>query len=134
MTTPTNTQQLVGEVARQKETALLHLKGNHRFLAVSMLAGVVVGLGAWFSQRPPDRDSLHLQFALALAAAVFCFACLLGRLLFPKPSATCPQCGCDWNLESENNTQLWLAWRCCPGCGLDMCGDVNEDEVPGEKR
>jgi len=106
MTTIANKQQLVGEVARQKGAALQHRKGNHRFLAVSALAGLAVGLGVWFSQRSADRDSLHLQFALALAAAVFCFACLLGRLLFPKPAAICPQCGCDWNVESENNTQL----------------------------
>lgn len=133
MTAPANTQQLVGEVTRQKEAALQHLKGNLRFLAVSLLAGVVVGLGAWFSQRSADRDSLDLQFALALAATVFCFACLLGRLLFPKPSATCPQCRCDWNLESDNDTQRWLAWRRCPGCGLDMSGDVNEGQLSSEK-
>jgi len=133
MTTPASAQQFASEVSRQKEAALQHVKGNHRFLAVSMLAGVVVGLAAWFSQRPADRDGLHLQFALALAAAVFFFACLLGRLLFPKPGAICPQCECDWNVESENNTQLWLAWRRCPGCGLDMCGDIIEGEASGEK-
>jgi len=51
---------------------------------------------------------------------IFFLIALGGRLLFPKPSATCPQCGCDWNAESDNDTQRWMDWSCCPGCGLKM--------------
>jgi hypothetical protein len=126
MTTPANSKQFVAEVARQKEAALQHVKGNCRFLVVALVAAVVVGLVVWFGQQSADRDSTHFGLAFGLAGAVFCAGCILGRFVAPKSGAVCPQCGCDWNLESENNTQRWLAWRRCPGCGLDMGGEVDE--------
>ena len=126
MATSPSARKLADEVATLRDAAFQHRKGSHWFLLGTLMATALVGLVTWFSQRSADRDDLHFQLALGLAATVFFFACLLGRLLFPRPSAICPQCGCDWNLESENNTQRWLAWQRCPGCGLVMSGEDEE--------
>ena len=98
-------------------------------LEVPLTAGVAVGVAVWFVQRPMDRDDVHVGLALGLGLATFLFGCLLCRGL-PKPSAECPQCGCDWNIESENDMQKWLTWHCCPGCGLKMIDDTACEQKP----
>ena len=79
---------------------------------------MVTGLAVWFHEPARDRDETHFGLAAGSAGAIFCLVCLLGRGLHPKPAARCPQCGCDWNLESQNDAQTWLAWQRCPGCGM----------------
>ena len=123
MTTPQNQLQVAEEVERRKQAAIGHQRRCFQVLAVSLVAAVAVGLGVWFKEPPADRDDLHVGFALGLAGTVFFVGCLVGRFAFPRPSATCPQCGCDWNAESDNNPQIWLAWQRCPGCGLQMSDD-----------
>jgi hypothetical protein len=124
MTTPEKDRQLGCEVARLKNAIVQHRARIQWVAGISLLAGVVVGLGAWFIQQPGGRDGIHFGFALGLFAATFFVGGLLGRLLLPKPDAACPQCGCDWNLESENDVQRLLAWHCCPGCGLKLSDDL----------
>ena len=121
--------QVTRAVADQKQAAMQHAIRVKWTLAASLVAGTVVGFGAWFTSQPMDRDEVHAGLVLALAAATFFVGCLLGRLLFPRPAARCPRCGCDWNVESENDVHAWLAWRCCPRCGLSM----NEDEDIGKR-
>ena len=77
-----------------------------------------------------DRDEVHVGLVLALAGGTFLLGCLLGRLLFPRPAAKCPGCGCDWNAESENDVHVWLSWRCCPHCGQSMNEDMGEHAQP----
>ena len=93
-------------------------------LGALSIAGVVVGLGTWFSAHTVNRDGLHLSLSLGLGFGTFCLGCILGRFLFPIPRAVCPQCGCDWNVESGNDLQKWLRWQCCPRCGLEMSDDT----------
>jgi hypothetical protein len=91
---------------------------------------VAVGLIVWFWEPPADRDSTHFGFALGLAGSAF-FACgMLGRVLCPKPQAVCPQCGCDWDAESDNDSQAWRAWSGCPSCGLKMTEDSGKQLPP----
>ena len=124
MTAPVNSQPLADEVARLKHGAIRHLGCLRWVRGISLLAGVAIGMGTWFSQPPADRDGLHHGFALGLAGATFLGGGLLGRLLFPRPNGQCPQCKCDWNLESDSDTRKWTAWRRCPGCGLKLSGDL----------
>jgi hypothetical protein len=120
MTTTPNDKQLAVEVARRKRATIGHQRHVLWVSMVSLAAAAAVGLGVWFSEPRADRDSLHLGLTLGLAGTIFCVGGLVGRFAFPKPSATCPQCGCDWNAESDNNPQTWLGWQRCPGCGLQM--------------
>jgi hypothetical protein len=83
-----------------------------------LMVGTVVGLGIWFAQAPRDRDEVHFGGAVAMAVSVFFIGCLLGRMFLPKPKARCPDCGYDW--QGSDTTDDWLAWKCCPGCGLKM--------------
>jgi hypothetical protein len=122
-------QELASEVARRREAPAQHRQHLNRLLGIGLLVGVAVGLTVWFWQPAADRDSTHFGFALGLAAGAY-FACgMLGRGLCPKPQATCPRCGCDWEAESDNNSQTWLAWSVCPGCGLQMTEDSGKRRV-----
>lgn len=120
MNPPEHDQALAPEIARQKQRSVQQGKRLRWLLGIDLLAGVAVGLAVWFWEPPVDRNNAHFGFALGLAAAAFLVGGMLGRFLFPKPSATCPRCGCDWDAESDNNAQTWLAWDACPGCGLNM--------------
>ena len=130
MSAPEIDPQFASEVARQKKMAIQHSARVIWTLGASLIAGVVVGLGTWFIPEPMDRDDIHVGFALGLGGATFFFGGLLCRILFPKPSAECPHCGCDWNIESENDMQKWLTWHCCPRCGLQMSDDIDWHEKP----
>lgn len=130
LTAPVNAQPLADEVARRKQVAIRHLRRLRWVRGVSLLSGLAIGVGTWFSQSPADRDGIQLGFALGLAAATFLAGGLLGRLLFPRPNGQCPQCKCDWNTESENDVQRLLAWRCCPGCGLGLRDEIRGHEKP----
>jgi len=132
LTAAVNAQPLADEVARRKQVVIRHLGRLRWVRGISLLAGIAIGLGTWFSPSPADRDGLHFGFALGLAGATFFIGGMLGRLLFSKPSAQCPQCGCDWNAESENDVQRLLAWRCCPGCGLGMRNEIRGHEEPAQ--
>jgi hypothetical protein len=109
-------------VARQKSAASHYAARSSLTTAGLLVAGVGVGLAIWFGQRPVDRDGIHFGLASGVSLAVLLFGGLLFRALFPRPSAECPQCGCDWYIESDNDVQKWLQWQHCPGCGLDMTG------------
>jgi len=114
----------------KKKMAVRHDARANRTLGALLVASVVVGLATWFSQEPKDRDDVHGGLALGLGLATLFFGGLLFRMLSPKPSATCPQCGCDWNVESDNDLQKWLTWGHCPSCGLNMSGDIASHEEP----
>lgn len=124
MTTAEHPQDFADKIVRLRRAVIQRDRRMRWLLAASLFSGVVVGLAAWFCQPVHDRDGDHFRFTLGLGALTFFLGGLLGHLLFPRPSARCPQCGCDWRAESENNTQTWLAWQCCPGCGLQMSDDV----------
>lgn len=130
MNAPEHNQDFAAEVARRRQASVRHRQQLNRLRGIGLLAGVAVGLIAWFWQSPADRDSTHFGFALGLAAGAFFAGGMLGRVLCPKPQATCPRCGCDWQAESENNSQTWLAWSACPGCGLKMAEDRGQQPLP----
>lgn len=77
-----------------------------------------------------NRDDIHVGLALGSGLTVLLFGALFCRFLFPIPSAKCPDCRCDWNVESENNIEKWLSWHSCPGCGLKMNDDTGRHEKP----
>jgi hypothetical protein len=116
-------QAFASEVARRKQQVAQRDKRFRGLLSIGLLTAAAVGLTVWFREAPADRDHAHFGFALGLAAGVFFVWGMLGRSIFPKPNATCPRCGCDWEAESDNNTQTWLAWNACPRCGLQMTDD-----------
>jgi hypothetical protein len=124
MPTRENQPQFAGEVAHLKRAVAQRDRRMRLILAASLVAGLVVGLACWFGQPVQDRDGDHLGLALGLGVLTFFLGGMLGRFLFPRPGAICPQCGCDWHAESENNAQTWLAWQRCPGCGMQMSDDV----------
>ena len=111
---------LATEVQRIKQAAIQRDARVRRALGPLAIAGVLVGVAVWFLADPRNRDEIHASAAIGLGLAVFFVGCLLCRMVYPIPTAECPQCGCDWNLESEHDLQKWLAWQCCPGCGLRM--------------
>ena len=113
-------RQSAGEVAELKAATIRHGRLTAWVLGGAFLACVGVGLALWFVEPARDRDNEHFGFAFGAAAMIFFLVALGGRFLFPKPDAVCPKCGCDWNAESDNDTQRWMSWSCCPGCGLNM--------------
>ena len=127
MDTRETDSQLDAEVARIKRIAIQRSACVTRTLGALSIAAVVVAVLAWFLPKPIDRD---LGLSLVLGFATFCLGCILGRFLCPIPRAECPQCGCDWRVESGNELQKWLTWRCCPGCGLKMIDDTGSHEEP----
>lgn len=130
MSAPETDEQFTIEVARIKRAAIDHSRRVSRSLVALLILGVVVGAAVWFIQDPRDRDDIHGGVAMGLGLAAFFFGGLLCRMVFPKPSAECPQCGCDWNIESENDMHKWLTWHCCPACGLKMSDDVGSKDRP----
>ncbi|HNQ87191.1 MAG TPA: hypothetical protein PKM73_01000 [Verrucomicrobiota bacterium] len=108
------------EIERIRAAAVQRTLRLRRVRKYCLLGGLAVGILAWHGVPPPDRDGIHFGFTLALAAATFAGGGLLGRLLLPKAAAQCPQCGWDWDAESEHDPQRWLAWHRCPHCGLQL--------------
>ena len=133
LSAPETDPLLATEVARIKRMTIEHNARVNWTIGALLIAGVVIGGAVWFIQRPRDRDDTHLGLALGLGGATFCIGCILCRMVFPKPSAECPQCGCDWNIESENDIQKWLTWHCCPGCGLKMRDDTGCHDMSRQK-
>lgn len=122
-----------GLVLHTKVTQLreAHLRWHGRIaraLGISLTAGPVVGLGAWFLQKPIDRDAAMLGGVLAAGVGTFLVGCLLARMIYPKPDALCPQCGRDWIGTVSGDD--WLTWKHCPGCGLPITDDVGGREKP----
>jgi hypothetical protein len=128
MGTPETDPVLRTKVAQLREA---HLRWNRRIawaLGISLTAGVVVGLGAWFIQKPIDRDAMMFGGVLAVGAGTFLVGCLLTRMISPKPDALCPQCGHNWKGSAPSDD--WLTWKHCPGCSLPMTDDVGGREKP----
>jgi len=124
--------ELAAKVARIKNGALHWEKRTWQILAGLSIAGMAVGFATWFAANPRDRDGIHFGAAAALGVGTFFIGGLLSRALFPRPSAKCPQCGCDWWLESYNDIQTWLAWEFCPGCGLRIADPANMTQGPNQ--
>lgn len=116
--------QLAREVSRQKKMTIAHNARVNWTLGASSIAGVVVGVGAWFLPEPRDRDG---GLAFLLGVVTFTFAVLLCFFLFPRPAPKCPQCGYVWEKEGDRD---WLRWKCCPGCGLKMSYGTGWHEKP----
>lgn len=123
MNTEETDRMLSAEVARIKSMTIQRSKRVNRSSGILLIAAITVSVAVWFTQNPVDRDDAHLSLSLGLGAAVFCLGCIFFRFLYPIPRAKCPRCGCDWNVESDNDTQEWLAWNSCPSCGLKMADD-----------
>jgi hypothetical protein len=122
--------ELAAEIARIKSMAIQRCVRSNWTFGAALIAAVVIGVAVWFIQKPMDRDEIHVGLAVGLGLATLLFGSLLCRFLFPIPSAECPKCGCDWNIESENDMQKWLRWHSCPGCGLKMSDDTGLHEKP----
>ena len=122
-------RQYAERIAQLRAETIRHNRVTVWVLGLAFLAGAAIGLATWFWEPVRDRDNVHLGFAGGVGLMIFFLLCLGSRFLSPKPQAICPQCGCDWNAESDNNTQLWMDWRCCPGCGLDICGETESPET-----
>ena len=128
MSTPDIDSVLRTKVARLKEA---HLRWGSRTawaIGIWSIAGIVVGLGTWFSQKPMNRDEIMIGDVLGLGLATFFIGGMLTRILFPKPDIKWPQCGHDWKGSIPNDD--WLTWKCCPGCGLTMSDDAGWQEKP----
>ena len=117
---------LGAEVARIKRMTIQRRKRTNRSVGILSVAAIIVSVAVWFTQNPMDRDDA-LSLSLGLGVTVFCLGCIFFRFLYPIPRAKCPQCGCDWNVESVNDIQKWLAWSSCPSCGLKMTDDYHKD-------
>lgn len=131
MTTHETDTPLTAEIERMRQRAARHQARALRIIAALLVAAVAIGTAVWFFPRPIDRDELHLQLALGLGAATFCLGCIVARVAFPRPTAECPRCGCNWNVASGNDVHRWLAWQNCPECGLEMGRDNLLPKRPG---
>lgn len=129
MSTPENEPVVRSKIAALKEAVLRFHRRVYWALGAWLIAGVLVGLGTWFIQKPMDRDSIMLGGVLGLGLATFFIGGFLTRILFPKPDTKCPQCGYDWKLSEEYPNNM-LTWKCCPGCGLNMRDDTGSHEKP----
>jgi hypothetical protein len=119
MSTPEIDPELHRKVASLTAADFIWRKRTNRSLAVWLIAGSVVGVGTWFTQKPIDRDETMFWGVFALGFATWFFGCMLNRMLFPKPDIKCPQCGNDRTLSEEYPINL-LTWKCCPGCELKI--------------
>jgi hypothetical protein len=128
MNAPEADPQLATKVARIRDAHLGWRSRLARAVGSWFFAGVIVGLTTWFLQRPIDRDSIMVGGVLGLGLVVFLVGILLTRMLLPRPDARCPQCGCDWNRESNADAPQWLGWKHCPACGLSLGGDATKRE------
>ena len=128
MSTPETDPLLRTKVVRLKEA---HLRWGSRTawaFGFCFIAGIVVGIGAWFIQKPINRDEIMFGGILGFGGAIFFIGVMLTRMVFPKPDIKCPQCGYDWKGSEPNDD--WLTWKCCPGCGLSMSDDAGWHEKP----
>ena len=121
--------QYAERITQLRAETIRHSRHAAWLLGAAFLASAAIGLAIWFWEPARDRDNVHFGFAGGAGLMVFFLICLGSRLFSQKPKAICPRCGCDWNAESDNNTQLWMDWRCCPGCGLDICGETESPET-----
>jgi hypothetical protein len=122
--------RLANEAARIKRSAIQRNARSNWVMGVALLAAVIVSVAVWFIPNPMDRDANHAVLAIGSGMFTLLFGALLGRFLFPLPNTECPKCGCDWKVESENDLQKWLSWKCCPLCGLKMPDDTDSNEKP----
>ena len=107
------------KVADLKNVALTwHSRTNWSY-GISLVLGVVAWVGIWFIQQPIERHQIMFGGVLGLGLAVLLCGALLTRMLFPRPTTQCPQCGNDWSLTREYPFNL-CTWIYCPGCGLQM--------------
>jgi hypothetical protein len=124
MNAPEIDRQLADEVARRKALAIQHNRHVNSSLGASLIAGVLVGLGTWFMQKPMNRDEIMFGGVLGLGLATFFIGGMLSRMLMPNPEMKCPKCGHDW--RGSDPTDDWLTWNCCPKCGLKMSDERTE--------
>lgn len=125
MSVPETDSQLDANVARVKRMAIQRSARANWTLGVLLIASIVVAVAGWFFPGPMHRDS---ELSLLLGFTIFCLGGIFGRFVLPIPRAECPQCGCDWWVESGNDLQKWIAWRSCPVCGLRMTDDTGLHE------
>ena len=124
------------EVERIKRRTIEYKKRVRLICVILLSAGVVAGVAFWFAEGPHDRTFWH-SFVAMTRTAVGAVGCGLGtffvgglliHLLFPEPSALCPQCGCDWTNESGIDKHKWLTWHSCPRCKLEMAKENDEPD------
>jgi hypothetical protein len=114
---------LTDEVDRIRQRAVIRVRRLNWVVGGSLLAGVVAAIVVWFLAIPMNRDANHFHASLAIGLATFFVGGMAGRIMIPRPPANCPECGCDWYRQSHNDMDAWLAWRNCPGCGLQLLRD-----------
>lgn len=122
---PVAPQEPASGVALRRKLALQYRARANWALGISIIAGVVVGVASWFIRYQRPMDSLDVKCSIGFGAATFYAGLMLFRMLFPKPDATCPQCGYAWEVPGQRG-QDWLRWKCCPGCGLSMGPAIRE--------
>ena len=127
---PENDDQFAKEIEQIFIGTVRWGKRSAYTLAAGLVVAVIVGVVTWFSANPVDRDEIHSGLAFGLAGTVFFVVCMAARIFDPKPTAKCPKCSCDWNLECQHDSQTWLNWKCCPSCGLNLIGEKLDQRGP----
>lgn len=125
-------QRLIDELAGIRHEAVDRSRRLDRVLARSLVAGVIAAISVWLLANPIDRDANLLSAAMAIGLVTFLIGGMAGRLLMPRPAASCPQCGCDWDRECQNDLDVWLNWQHCPGCGLPLQTHVPRHRQTGD--
>jgi hypothetical protein len=87
------------------------------------------GALVWFTQEPRDRTGLQVG-VLVMGAVAGLWVAWISYVKFVRPSAKCPECGCDWIRESGENPEKWLMWDKCPGCGIKIRGPADYPAKP----
>jgi hypothetical protein len=124
MSQPEIDPQFASEIARQKKIATEYNANWGRMFMAWLIAGVVVGVGAWFFRAPMDRDG---GMACGLGVSVWLVGVLLTSLFAFNPSTPkCPRCGLSWEQEGG----AWPTWKHCPGCGLKMSDETGSPGKP----
>lgn len=114
------------EIVKIRQQAVIRFRRLSWVVGGALLVGVVAAIVVWFLAIPMNRDANHFSAALAVGLATFFIGGMVGRIMIPRPPAICPECGCDWYRQSHNDMDAWLAWRNCPGCGLQLQPDADQ--------
>jgi hypothetical protein len=108
-------------IARLKQAYCDYERLSGWIFTASTVAGILAGVGVWFSVDPRDRDQTMFGGVIGLGFAIWFCGIMCIRLFLIRPDARCPRCSYDWGRGSEGElTNNLLIWKYCPGCGLKM--------------
>lgn len=124
--------ELVQKVLAAKTLAQTNRHRRNLTLLTGLLAGlalavIAVGLGV--------TTQVHLNTMVGVLSSLGLFLACLWIYRHSKHSTTakasCPVCGCDWEIKEGRGVQtknIMTNWKECPGCGTPMMISAKAEE------